>query len=57
MRKKHKRVLKVSVLLAVLALCMQVTMPAFAYFQRGDVKIKAGKQSYLWNRAEVRASA
>lgn len=45
MRKKHKRVLKVSVLLAVLALCMQVTMPAFAYFQRGDVKIKAGKQS------------
>lgn len=45
MRKKQKRVLKVGVLLAVLALCMQVTMPAFAYFQRGDVKIKAGKQS------------
>ena len=45
MRKKHKRVLKAGVLLAVLALCMQMTMPAFAYFQRGDVKIKAGKQN------------
>lgn len=40
-----KNIRRISVLMVAVLICMQCSFVSFAYFQRGNVTVKAGKQS------------